>query len=480
MKKNQLTFSLVLVTSILLLLPVTSLAQFNQKDLRGSWVGSLKVQGTELRLVMNISFNAADSMIVTFDSPDQGAKEIPTSKVIIREDSILVSSKKIGGKFAGKFNTDYTKIPGSWKQGGISFPLILAKQESPVTLNRPQEPIPPYPYRSEEVMFKNQEGAIELAGTLTTPEKEGRYPGAILVTGSGPQNRDEAIGGHKPFLVLADYLTRQGIAVLRYDDRGIGRSGGSFSTATTIDFASDAQAAFDFLKLRPEIDSTRMGFIGHSEGGTVASIVASRRADVAFIILMAGPGLNGEQILLLQSALISKAGGLDDKTIKANEKLSREIYSVLKKIRDNEKAGQKIKTLFTSMDKKHASDPGYHKMTGEQINAQIETVTSPWFRCFLTLDPQEYLSMVKCPLLAMNGNLDLQVPPRENLQAIEKSLIFGGNPNYLMEELPGLNHLFQTATTGSPAEYARIEETISPAALELIGKWIQKNIAPPE
>jgi uncharacterized protein len=476
MKKNQLKSWFSSLTVFFIVMPAVIVAQGNLKKLEGSWAGSLKVQGTELRLIMNVSLNSADSLIITFDSPDQGAKDIPTSKVVLRDDSIFVSSKKIGGKFSGKVNVDYTSIPGTWKQAGMAFPMTMVRQEKPVTLNRPQEPKPPFPYRTEEVTFKNNGGGFDLAGTLTIPEKEGRYPVAILITGSGPQNRDEELLGHKPFMVLADYLTRQGIAVLRYDDRGVGKSGGSYKTASTFDFATDAEAAINFLKQRSDIDTTRIGIIGHSEGGIIAPVVASRRSDVAFIILMAGPGLTGEQILLLQSALISKAEGLDDKTIKVNEKLSRDIYSVLKKNQDNARAEQKIRSLLEAVDKKNAADTSYHKMTESEITIQVASLTSPWFRCFLTLDPEEFLSKVKCPLLAVIGSLDLQVPPRENLQAIEKALIFGGNSNYMIEELPGLNHLFQTATTGSPTEYAKIEETMAPAALELMGKWIKKNV----
>ena len=470
---------MILIFAIALLIPLISQSQDEghlMKKLAGSWSGSLKVQGMQLHLVMNVSFNASDSVIVTFDSPDQGARDLPSSKAEQVDDSIFVSSKAIGGKFSGKVNPEVSSIAGIWKQSGMSFPLTLERQEKRITLNRPQEPKSPFPYRTKEVTFPNAIGGFELAGTLTIPEKDGRYPVAILITGSGPQNRDEELLGHKPFLVLADYLTRQGFAVLRYDDRGVAKSKGEFKMATTIDFATDAEAALDFVKKQPEIDSTRVGFIGHSEGGLIAPIVASSRKDVAFIVLMAGPGLTGEKILLLQSALISKTEGEDEKSIKTNDKLSSDMYSVLKKNSDNAKAGQKLRTLIADFDKKNAKDTSYHRLSESEINAQVESLTSPWFRCFIILNPEDYLSKVTCPILAINGSLDLQVPPKENLQAIEKALIFGGNSTYVIEELPGLNHLFQTATTGSPSEYSKIEETISPVALEVIEKWLEKNI----
>jgi len=454
------------------------IAQVKPADLQGSWLGVLKVQGIELHLVMNISLNPSDSMIVTFDSPDQGAKDLPTSKVTIREDSLFVSSKKIGGKFSGKVNTGHNSIPGTWRQGGMNFPLTMDRQEKKFTLNRPQEPNPPFPYRSEEVVVRNAEGGFDLAGTLTLPEGGGPFPCAILVTGSGPQNRDEELLGHKPFLVLADYLTRNGIAVLRCDDRGVAKSGGDFKTATTLDFANDVESALDFLAKRPDIDHGKTGIIGHSEGGIIAPIVASRNRNVAFVVLMAGPGITGEQILLLQSALIAKAEKADEKSIRTSDKIDRQIYTILKKNSDNDKAANKIRDLMASTDRRNAKDTSYHKMTAEELSAQVKSLTSPWFRCFLTLDPQDYLTKVKCPLLAINGSLDLQVPPRENLPAIEKAMIFGGNVNYIVEELPGLNHLFQHTTTGNPAEYSKIEETISPDALEVMGKWIQKITRP--
>jgi len=446
------------------------------KKISGSWMGNIKIQSVELPLVMNISAGPTDSLTITFDSPSQGVKGIATSKVRYDTDSIIVEVKSIASIFLGKFNAVYDTIFGTWKQSGFSFPLSMTRQEKEFSLKRPQEPKPPYPYDTSNVVFTNNKDGIDLAGTLTTPRSGRPFPAVILLTGSGPQNRNEELLGHKPFLVIADWLTRQGIAVLRYDDRGVGKSGGDFSTATTFDFETDAEAALDFLKNRAGVDTNKIGFIGHSEGGMIAPVVASRRNDVAFIVLMAGPGLTGEQILYLQSALISKVERIDEKTIKINEKLNKDIYTVLKKNKDNAKAEQKIRKLFASFEKKHAADSGYQPLPEAQLAAQIKTTTSPWFRCFLTFDPVEYLSMVKCPVLAINGELDLQVPPEENLLAIEKALIFGGNSNYEIKKFPGLNHLFQTAKTGSPTEYSKIEETIAPVALETISAWILATV----
>jgi pimeloyl-ACP methyl ester carboxylesterase len=479
MKANisNIRFALLVTTTLLFGLAIQAQeTKIVLKDCAGTWSGALKIQKTQLRLVMNITFNEADSAMATFDSPDQGVLDLPTSRLALVDDSIYVDADGFGGKFAGKLDSTLNSIAGSWMQGGMSFPLTMERQGKRVTINRPQEPKPPFPYHVIQVKFRNETAGIELAGTLTTPEAQGLAPAVVLISGSGMQNRDEELLGHKPFLLLADFLTRKGFAVLRYDDRGVGASKGDFSAATSLDFAKDAESALNFLKTRDEVDTAKIGFIGHSEGGLIAPIVASTRKDVAFIVMMAGPGLTGEQILLLQAALIAKSGGADEKTIKSNDKISRDIYSVLKKNSDNEKAAQKLRILIADYDKKNPdkkSDPA----TKEKENtAKIETLTSPWFRCFLTLDPQVYLSKVLCPLLAINGSLDLQVPPKENLEAIEKALIFGGNSSYVIEELPGLNHLFQTATTGNPNEYAKIEETISPGALELMSAWMKNNL----
>lgn len=444
------------------------------KKIQGSWSGPLKVQGIELRLVFNVTLGVNDSLTVTLDSPDQGAKGIASSRVIATADSLRVEVKSLRGVYTGRFSKDYTRISGQWKQGGFVLPLEMNHTVEAFVLNRPQEPVPPLPYKSEEVTFLNEKAGIELAGTFTTPSTGSNFPAVVLITGSGPQNRDEELMGHKPFLVLSDWLTRQGIAVLRYDDRGVGKSGGTFGGATSFDFADDAEAGFDFLKKQPGIDTSRCGLIGHSEGGMIAPIIASRRGDVDFIVLLAGPGLTGEQIIMLQSALIGKAEGMDEKEIKADQKLQKEIYSVLNKTTDNTIAGTKITRLLSQYNRTHAADSISDTSLRVQTEMQVKTMTSAWFRTFLTFNPTDYLEKVKCPVLAMNGELDLQVPCTENLQAIERALIFGGNPNYRTEALPGLNHLFQHATAGSPSEYGKIEETFAPEALTMISSWINK------
>lgn len=442
--------------------------------IQGSWSGPLKVQGIELRLVFNISAGVNDSLTITLDSPDQGAKGIETSRVVATSDSLLVEVKSLRGKYSGRFNKEYTTLSGQWKQGGFVLPLELKHTVEAFKLNRPQEPVPPYPYKEEEVTFRNEKAGIDFSGTLTTPLTGDHFPAVVLITGSGPQNRNEEMMGHKPFMVIADWLTKQGIVVLRYDDRGVGKSGGKFSDATSFDFADDAEAGFNFLRKHPGVDSARCGLIGHSEGGLIAPVIAARRNDVGFIVLLAGPGLTGEQIVLLQSELISKAEGVPEKDIAADSKLNKDIFSVLRKTSDNGKASIKIAKLLNDYNRIHASDSIADTSLKAQTEVQIKTMTSPWFRTFLVFNPTDYLSKVKCPVLAMNGELDLQVPYSENLQAIERALIFGGNSVYKVEGLPGLNHLFQHAIKGSPSEYGKIEETFAPEALTMISSWINK------
>src|SRR5665648_483941 len=331
----------------------------------------------------------------------------------------------------------------------------------------------PYTYIEEEAIYENKEAGITLAGTLTLPSGNGPFPAVLLITGSGPQDRNETIYNHSPFLVLADYLTRQDIAVLRVDDRGVGESTGDFSQATSEDFASDVLAGVEYLKTCKEIDPKKIGLIGHSEGGIIAPMVAVKSPDVAFIVLMAGTGLTGEEILYLQGALISRAMGVSEEDIIKNRQFNDKIFSVLKEEEDSEIAEKRLRQMFME-DWEKMSDEKKEQIGDPEVflKAQLQSLLSPWLKFFLTYDPKPTLSKVKCPVLAINGEKDLQVPPKENLRAIEDALKTGGNQNYTIKELPGLNHLFQTAQTGVPAEYVKIEETISPEVLKIISDWI--------
>ena len=375
-----------------------------------------------------------------------------------------LSINAIAGGYEGDLVND--TLTGAWSQSGMSFDLTLERgEEGEVVMNRPQEPKPPFPYAVEEVRIASSAAGVTLAGTLTLPDADAPAPVVVLISGSGPQDRDEALMGHRPFLVLADHLTRHGVAVLRFDDRGIGESTGSFATATSVDFADDVVSVVEFLDGRSDVGP--IGLIGHSEGGLVAPMVANRSSGVRFVVLMAGPGLTGEEILYRQSDLIIKANGGTDEAAAANRAAQAAMFAAVKE--ENDPAV--LRTRFHE-----ALAPALAGVPEEareaQVRAQLAQVNSPWFRYLLTYDPVPALRALDQPVLAINGEKDTQVPPKENLEAIRLALTEGGNDDVEIVELAGLNHLFQTAETGSPSEYATIEETMSPRALQTMTDWI--------
>lgn len=354
----------------------------------------------------------------------------------------------------------------------------IVTQEPPP---RPQEPSKPYPYYTEDITFENSQVGITLAGTLTLPSAQGDFPVAILISGSGPQNRDEEIAGHKPFLIIADHLTKQGIAVLRFDDRGVGQSTGEFRTATTADFASDVASAIKYVKSRKEINDNKIGLIGHSEGGMVAPLVAFESEDVSFMVMLAGPGIDLVKLMLMQQELIAKAYGISEDDInKYILPVHKKAYHMITTYSENTALKAELKDLINeSYDKikeaydKSSADAMISDLTKEEaISMQVDEWSSEWYRYFLKYDPAPILEKVSCPVLALNGDKDLQVTPKENLYAIESALRRGGNTNVTVKVLPNLNHLFQNCETGSPEEYDEIDETFSPVALREISDWI--------
>jgi pimeloyl-ACP methyl ester carboxylesterase len=315
-----------------------------------------------------------------------------------------------------------------------------------------------------------------IGGTLTLPVGPGPFPAVLLISGSGQQDRDEAIAGHRPFLVLADRLTRLGIAVLRTDDRGVGKTGGDPRTATTEDFAADAAAAISYLRTRPDIDSARIGLIGHSEGGIIAPLVAVRTGRVALLVLLAGPAVTGEELLLAQSEALARASGVPETQITENRRLNETIYRLVKSESDTAVLIRRARAVLREAIEKMS--PGEQESLGDpevMIESSLRPIVFPWFRWFLTHDPRPSLATVRCPMLALFGEKDLQVPPKQNLSALEEAVRLSGNPDVVAKVIPGVNHLFQTAGTGLPAEYATIEETISPAVLDTIGDWVVRT-----
>ncbi|WP_299987231.1 alpha/beta fold hydrolase [uncultured Pontibacter sp.] len=466
---NRLTLTLCMT----LLLISTAMAQHTAPgQLDGSWNGTLQAGGSKITIVFNFSSTESGQLTATMDIPMQGVKGMAIPEATLTQDSLYLRIPSGGIEYAGK-RTGPESIEGHWKQSGMAFPLALTKGEA-AEVRRPQTPAKPYPYQEQEVTVENKAAGIILAGTLTIPEGKGKHPAVILFTGSGTQDRDMTLLGHKPFLVLADHLTRQGFAVLRLDDRGAGKSGGNATMATTQDFASDAQAAYTFLKSQQLVNPKKIGLLGISEGALIASSVASTNKDVAFVVLMAGNAVPGTELILQQNEAIYKASGIPDTTLQKLLKLRDAQFKIVASEADLFEASQQTRALereakatMTEAEKQLIG------LTQQGEDLMVAQLSSPWFRYYLAYDPAPALRQLKMPVLALNGSKDLQVPATANLAATEKALKAAGNKRYTIKELPGLNHIFQTADTGLPGEYATIEETMAPVALETISTWMK-------
>lgn len=461
-------FTAVLVLAILSL-------SLSGQDISGAWNGILSVGAMQLRIVFNITKTDA-GYSATMDSPDQGAFGIPVATTSFQNKVLKIEAPNLGIQYEGTLDSSQS-ISGNFRQTGQSLPLTLSRQkQEKAKILRPQEPVKPYPYLSEDVFFENKKDTLQLAGTLTLPRGEGVFPAVVLISGSGPQNRDEELMGHKPFLVWSDFLTRHGIAVLRFDDRGTAASKGNFKTATTPDFASDVEAAVQYLKTRKEIDKKKIGLIGHSEGGIIAPMVAAGCKDISFIVMLAGTGVTGNEILLLQQELIGRANGISEADLLKSKQINKGAFDILINTPD---AGKQKTALTAYIKQAFDQDTTFEVPQGmtrdEFINVQVSQLTSPWMVYFITHDPAPVLQKVKCPVLAVNGDKDLQVPAQVNLEAIKKALEKGRNKKVTTKIYPGLNHLFQECKTGSPSEYALIEQTISPVVLDEVTQWIAKQ-----
>src|SRR5450432_1854389 len=429
-------------------------------DIDGAWLGTLDTGMVKLRLVLHI-VNTDQGLTATMDSLDQNANGIPVSSITRAGASLKFEIKAIGGRYDGTIRPDLATFSGTWTQLGKSWPLAFKRvtNASELEQRRPQNPVKPYPYREEEVSYGNPAAKIQLAATLTIPPGQGPFPAVLLMAGSGPHDRDESLMGHKPFLVLADYLTRKGIVVLRAVKRGVGKSGGDYSKAVMADFASDGEAGVAYLKTRAEVNPHKIGLVGHSEGGIEAPMAAVGNPDVAFVVMMAGPGVRGDELLAEQVRLIEKAGGKSQADVDKDVATQREILALVEKDKDDATLEKDLRATMAG------------KEPDVQISLQVKLVSSPWFRGLLEYDPVPTLSKVMCPVLAINGEKDLQVPPDTNLPPIRKALAAGGNKNSEVDELPGLNHLFQDAKTGGIGEYSEIEETMSPVAMDKVASW---------
>lgn len=461
MKKLIFTISLFILAS----------GTLSAQDVTGAWNGVLDVMGNQLELVFHIE-KSDSGYIATFDSPDQGAKEIPFTSAVYDAPNLKLTANNIAAVYEGTLKTD--SLIGTWNQGGRSFELNMYRDKvEKEKLRRPQYPEKPYPYIEEEVTFKNEADSLTLAGTLTVPDKQGPHPTVILISGSGPQNRDEEVFGHKPFLVLADHLTQNGIAVLRYDDRGTAQSTGDHSTATSKDFAGDVLSAVEYLKTRKEIDANNIGLIGHSEGGLIAPMVANDTDDVAFIVMLAGTGVPGKEISLMQARTLTP---LDIPDEEAYQQFTEKSIRIASSEGDVSVLKEKLTRHYKNYEQVIRSMLPEGTDIDSFINQQVEASLRPWARFFYNHDPATELNKLTIPVLSLIGTNDVQVPAEMNHPPIRKALEEAGNKHYTVKELEGLNHMFQESETGNMMEYSEVEQTFSPVVLREITTWIKNHI----
>ena len=441
---------------------------YAENRVTGHWEGHIAIPGQPLAVKVDLTVND-NSWSGTIDIPAQGAKDLPLANIHVDEDDagvgVKFSIRDVPGNptFDGRLGAGV--ISGTFSQAGAKFDFRLSREIVPGPA-RPQEPKPPFPYQIEEVVFEN--GPVSLAGTLTVPQGVGPFPAVLLISGSGLQDRDESIFGHKPFWVIADHLSRADIAVLRVDDPGIGQSTPHPKPPTTAVFATDVEAGVAFLKRDDRMGA--VGLMGHSEGGAIAAIVASRRDDIGFVVLLAGPGVPGAELLRKQNERIFEVMGIAGARKQSLLTLLDRLFTTLTADMAKEARRQAVDEIVRKQFEINGVPPAQQDET--LVQAAVEQALNPWMRYFLTFDPRPALEKIRVPVLALNGELDLQVDAEQNLTAIAAALHKGGNRNVNVHGLSKHNHLFQRAKTGLVNEYALIEETISPEVLNLIRDWV--------
>jgi uncharacterized protein len=450
------------------------------RDVQGTWVGTLNI-GVEIRAVFHITRASSGIYSATMDSPDQGIKDISVSSVSVTGDSLHLGVTAFKGSYDGLFAND-TTVTGNWR-GASKTPLILIKTNRIIALNRPQTPNPPFNYVSEDVEYSNADNSVHFGGTLTYPASGGPFPAAILITGSGQQDRDETIFEHTPFAVIANYLTLRGFEILRVDDRGVGKTTGEVIKATSADFANDVQAGFAYLKSRKEVNKNKIGLIGHSEGGIIAPIVAAQNKEIAFIILWGAPIVGGLVVNTEQNGYALKKAGFSNDAINAFELLHKKELGSFKTSENETALDSNVLSIFrewgSQQTKKVLKD--LFVTDGSIVGQSIYQIYNslygiPWMRFFIEHDFAQDLAKVKCPVLAINGEKDTQVDASSNLALVDSILRTNHNYGFETATLRGLNHLLQTANTGDASEYRTIEETIAPEALVLIGNWLHETV----
>lgn len=445
----------------------------------GTWEGKLNV-GIELRIVFHIKQQTDGSLKSTADSPDQSAYGLKCDTTFLSGNELTIQMLDLGASYTGKMIDDST-LEGIFTQNS-DLPLSLKKVEKVTERNRPQTPKPPFPYKSEDVIYNNSDNSLRYGATITIPEGKGPFPAAVLITGSGAQDRDETLFDHKPFAVIADHLAKKGYIVLRVDDRGVGKSTGNFGQSTSADFAKDVSNSVDYLLTRSEVDKKKIGLIGHSEGGMIAPMVATSRKDIDFIVLLAAPGVRITELMAEQNAAILRSSGLSDEAVAEAKTLFRLLVSTIQSTPDSATAIQQVSMAMENWKAKQpdsilvALELSKPEKRKEYVTVMTNQLHGPWFRYFMNFDPRPYLEKLRCKVLALNGSRDLQVISSQNLPGIESALKRSKAKAVIIKELPGLNHLFQSCNKCIIDEYGLLEETFSPLALQEISNWLKKNI----
>lgn len=457
------------------------LSSFAQSKYYGSWQGTLNV-GKELKVIFTITAEK-DKTFATLAVPEQGASGIKSSELVINKDSLKIVFDQAKVTYLGVLKDD-THIEGKWKQNGLPFPLNLEKTDKAFEYNRPQNPQPPYSYNSEDIIYHNADQSIKYGATITTPKDDEKHPAIILISGSGQQNRDEEIFGHKPFAVIADHLTKNGYVVLRVDDRGMNETTGDLSKATSADFAIDVMVSLDYLKTRKEVDVKKIGLLGHSEGGMIAPLVAAQRPkDIDFIILTAGPGVKVTQLMTEQNKATLTSMGILNSWADEYCKLYKFMLETMQTAPDKDAYSKTINDAIdqwedTTKEIIVKNTTGITNEASQQkyANEFVKLYDNSWMRYFVSYDPKPTLEKLKCKVLALNGEKDIQVLPESNLAGIEAALKNSKSKDYTVKEIPGVNHLFQECTKCTVQEYAQLEHTIKPEVLDIITNWLDEHV----
>lgn len=448
-----------------------------QSAFNGIWEGKMKA-GVEITMIFYISQDASKNFVLTIDCPDQGLRDVKASSVTVTNDSLKWEMKQFGATYSGRLNGD-SAIIGTLKQG-VSLALNMKKVEKVTEVVRPQTPVPPFAYRSEDIVYTNKNKSMSYGATITIPPGKGPFPAVLLLTGSGQQNRDEEIAGHKPFAVIADHLTKNGFIVLRVDDRGVGKTTSNGGNATTRDFADDANVSLAYLLVRPEVDKKKIGLIGHSEGGMIAQIVAAERKDINFVIFLAAPGEQTIKVMNDQNEAMLLKAGMSKEYATAYLELYKNIITAVLKA-DSASAKAKVTPVVDEWINKtpknvvRATTGITNDSTKNNFVSQfVGQLNQAWFRYFLSYDPAPNIKKMSAKVLALNGSKDVQVISKSNLPAIEAALKKGKSKVYEIKELEGLNHLFQECKACTVNEYGQLQQTFSPMALEVMTNWMKK------